>query len=205
MTLIGVHLEMLDAACRVYLLPNAVGKGRLNIFREACEKFSIQCIHPFDVEQVDCIIIEDCLDPHVVIEKILHLDPTNSHLPPLVSTRWLSESIRAQKLVPFEPFVRSLKIESPPVLPISPTSEQKTSKTKSPQEQFIIPRIRSKSDSDYDEEDEEKDKNDQDLVVRLILNTSSLKNIFVLDLGSERNYVCGKNSFVFDFLKIEQM
>ena len=159
---------MLDAVCRVHLLPNAVGKGRLNIFREACEKFSIQCIYPFDFEQVDCVIVEDSLDAHVVIEKILHLDPTQPCLPPLVSTRWLSESIRAQKLLPYEPFVRSLKVETQSVIETSPTSEQKSSKQKFPHEPIIIPRIRSKSDSDYDEEDDETSKADQDLVVKSI-------------------------------------
>lgn len=162
---------MLDAACRVHLLPNSVGKGRLNIFREACDKFSIQCIDPFDFAQVDCVIVEESLDSHVIIEKILHLDPTHPHLPPLVSTRWLSESIRAQKLLPFEPFVRSLKVENPTVVQESPTtSELKPQKMKFSPEQLVIPRIRSKSDSDYDEEDEDKNKADQDLVVRDLLD-----------------------------------
>jgi len=156
---------MINAEYRVYLLPNAIGKGRLSIFREACAKFSLECITPFNIDNVECVIVEDTLDTHIIIEKILHIDPSNSYIPQLVSTRWLSESLRAQKLLPRESFIRSLVSE------ISMTSNEdnisidpKISPTKIFNEQSIIPRIRSNSDSDYDE-DESVNKTDEELVV----------------------------------------
>jgi hypothetical protein len=156
---------MINAEYRVHLLPNAIGKGRLSIFREACAKFSLECITPFNIDNVDCVIVEDTLDTHIIIEKILHIDPSNSYIPQLVSTRWLSESLRAQKLLPRESFIRSLVSES------SMTSNEdnisidpKISPTKIFNEQSIIPRIRSNSDSDYDE-DETVNKTDEELVV----------------------------------------
>ncbi|CAF2819088.1 unnamed protein product [Rotaria sp. Silwood2] len=155
---------MINATCRVHLLPNSVGKGRLSIFREACVKFSLQCITPFNIDNVDCVIVEDSLETHVIVEKILHLNPSNSYIPQLVSTRWLSESLRAQKLLPRESFIRSLvfevtKTSNEDNIPIN----QKISRTKLSNEQSIIPRIRSNSDSDYDEE-ENINKTDQELV-----------------------------------------
>ena len=159
---------MINAECRVYLLPNSVGKGRLSIFREACTKFSLDCITPFNVDNVDCVIVEDSLETHIIIEKILLLNPTSSYIPQLVSTRWLSESLRAQKLLPREPFIRSFAIEMTPS-PIEDTipMNEKTSRTKLSHEQSIIPRKRSNSDSDYDE-DETVNKTDEELVVRII-------------------------------------
>lgn len=165
-------LEMIYAECRVHLLPNAVGKGRLSIFREACTKFSLQSITPFDIENVDCVLVEDTLDPYVVIEKILHLDPSSDNLPQLVSTRWLSESLRAQHLLPREPFIRSLIRETTTARSSSteepPVNNQKSSRTTFTHEQAILPRVRSNSDSDYEENDEDTNKTDQELMVRIL-------------------------------------
>jgi hypothetical protein len=160
---------MINAECRVHLLPNSIGKGRLAIFREACAKFSLECITPFNIDNVECVIVEDTLDPHIIIEKILHIDPSNSYIPQLVSTRWLSESLRAQKLLPREPFIRSLVSESP----MTPnedniSNEPKTSPIKLFNELSIIPRIRSNSGSDYDEDDAGVNKTDEELVVCIL-------------------------------------
>jgi hypothetical protein len=168
---------MINAECRVYLLPNAIGKGRLSIFREACAKFSLECITPFNIDNVECVIVEDTLDPYIVIEKILHIDPSNSYIPQLVSTRWLSESLRAQKLLPRESFIRSLVSENP----MTPNEDDvlidpKISPTKFNNEQSIIPRIRSNSDSDYDE-DEDVNKTDEELVV-CILYLKMIESLF---------------------------
>jgi len=165
-----IYLEMINADYRVYLLPNSVGKGRLSIFREACTKFSLECITPFNIDNVDCIIVEDTLDPHVIIEKILRLDPSNSHIPQLVSTRWLSESLRAQKLLPRESFIRSLVSE----IPITSNEDdvpmdEKISQTRLSNEQSILPRVRSNSDSDYDDDEEGVNKTDEELVVSICL------------------------------------
>jgi len=165
-----IYLEMINADYRVYLLPNSVGKGRLSIFREACAKFSLECITPFNIDNVDCIIVEDTLDPHIIIEKILRLDPSNSHIPQLVSTRWLSESLRAQKLLPRESFIRSLVSE----IPITSNEDyvpmdEKISQTRLSNEQSILPRVRSNSDSDYDDDEEGVNKTDEELVVRICL------------------------------------
>ena len=165
-----IYLEMINADYRVYLLPNSVGKGRLSIFREACAKFSLECITPFNIDNVDCIIVEDTLDPHVIIEKILRLDPSNSHIPQLVSTRWLSESLRAQKLLPRESFIRSLVSE----IPITSNEDdvpmdERISQTRLSNEQSILPRVRSNSDSDYDDDEEGVNKTDEELVVRICL------------------------------------
>jgi hypothetical protein len=165
-----IYLEMINADYRVYLLPNSVGKGRLSIFREACAKFSLECITPFNIDNVDCIIVEDTLDPHVIIEKILRLDPSNSHIPQLVSTRWLSESLRAQKLLPRESFIRSLVSE----IPITPNEDdvpmdERISQTRLSNEQSILPRVRSNSDSDYDDDEEGVNKTDEELVVSICL------------------------------------
>lgn len=157
---------MINAGCRIYLLPNSVGKGRLAIFREACAKFSLECITPFDMNNVECVIVEDTLDTQVIIEKILRLDPSNAFIPQLISTRWLSESLRAQKLLPRELFIRSLVVENPSIMHEEhPRTREKISPMKFSSEQSILPRIRSNSDSDYDEEDGV-DKTDEDLVVR---------------------------------------
>ncbi|CAF3745122.1 unnamed protein product [Rotaria sp. Silwood1] len=157
---------MINATCRVYLLPNSIGKGRLSIFREACSKFSLECITSFNINNIDCIIVEDTLETHIIIEKILHIDLSNSYIPQLVSTRWLSESLRAQKLLPREPYIRSLVFE------ITKTTNenniiinQKISRIKFNNEQSIIPRIRSNSDSDYDDDDENIKKTDEELIV----------------------------------------
>jgi len=168
---------MINAECRVYLLPNAIGKGRLSIFREACAKFSLECVTPFNIDNVECVIVEDTLDPHIVIEKILHIDLSNSYIPQLVSTRWLSESLRAQKLLPRESFIRSLVSENP----MTPNEDDvsmdaKISPTKFNNEQSIIPRIRSNSDSDYDE-DENVNKTDEELVV-CILYLKIIESLF---------------------------
>jgi hypothetical protein len=165
-----IYLEMINADYRVYLLPNSVGKGRLSIFREACAKFSLECITPFNIDNVDCIIVEDTLDPHVIIEKILRLDPSNSHIPQLVSTRWLSESLRAQKLLPRESFIRSLVSE----IPITSNEDdvpmdERISQTRLSNEQSILPRVRSNSDSDYDDDEEGVNKTDEELVVSICL------------------------------------
>lgn len=158
---------MITAGCRVYLLPNSVGKGRLAIFRDACAKFSLECIAPFDMNNVECVLVEDTLDTQVIIEKILRLDPSNSFIPQLISTRWLSESLRAQQLLPREPFVRSLVVENPSLMHEEhPQNIPKISPIKSANEQSILPRIRSNSDSDYDE-DEGVNKTDEELVVRI--------------------------------------
>ena len=166
---------MIYAECRVHLLPNAVGKGRLSIFREACEKFSLQAITPFDLDRVDCVLVEDTLDPHVVVEKILHLDPSSDHLPQLVSTRWLSESLRAQSLLPREPFIRSLTRETTTARASSNegslVESQKASRTKFTQDPPILPRVRSNSDSDYDDIDEDTNASDQELIVRVLCET----------------------------------
>jgi hypothetical protein len=159
---------MINAESRVYLLPNSVGKGRLAIFREACTKFSLECITPFDVNNVECVIVEDTLDTQIIIEKILHLDPANTFIPQLVSTRWLSESLRAQKLLPRKQFIRSLVLENPTVLNEDHVvNNQKISPTKFNHEQSILPRIRSNSDSDYDEE-EDTNKTNEELVVCIV-------------------------------------
>ncbi len=161
---------MINAECRVYLLPNAIGKGRLSIFREACAKFSLECITPFNIDNVECVIVEDTLDPHIVIEKILHIDLSNSYIPQLVSTRWLSESLRAQKLLPRESFIRSLESE----IPLTSNEDyvpmdEKISPTRLSNEQSIIPRVRSNSDSDYDDDEEGVNKTDEELVVSICL------------------------------------
>ncbi|CAF0914208.1 unnamed protein product [Adineta steineri] len=155
---------MIDAECRVYLLPNAIGKGRLTIFREACTKYSLECITPFNIDNIECIIAEDSLDTNIIIEKILHLDPSNLHIPQIVSTRWLSESLRAQKLLPRESFIRSIVSETP----TTPNEDnivhdEKILRTRFNTEQSIMPRIRSNSDSDY-EDDEDVNKTDEELV-----------------------------------------
>lgn len=156
---------MTDAVCRVYLLPNGVGKGRLAIFRQACRKFSLQCQPSFDFENVDCIIVEDTLNPHVIIERILHLNPTDHNLPQLVSTRWLSESLRAQTLLPREHYVRSLTVEEPSLsMEETQTSSLQSICPKLNSEHFTLPRVRSKSDSDYEDE-EETVQTDQELIV----------------------------------------
>lgn len=147
---------MINAECRVYLVPNSIGKGRLTIFRDACTKFSLQYLTSFDLQTVDCIIAEDTLEANVIIEKILRLDRTNISIPPLVSTRWLSESLRAQKLLPREGFIRSLDSEKSNSIDENPThcsNTEKISPTKQQNEQSILPRIRSNSDSDYDEDE----------------------------------------------------
>ena len=173
---------MIYAECRVHLLPNAVGKGRLSIFREACAKFSLQSITPFDLDRVDCVLVEDTLDPHVVVEKILHLDPSSEHLPQLVSTRWLSESLRAQSLLPREPFIRSLTRETTATRASSNegslVDHQKSSRSKFTLEQPILPRVRSNSDSDYDDNNEEANATDQELMVRVSRGT--LKTIIII-------------------------
>ena len=162
-------LEMIHAECRVHLLPNAVGKGRLAIFREACEKFSLECVTPFDAERVHCVLVEDALETQVVLEKILHLDPFSSSAPQLVSTRWLSESLRAQQLLPREPFIRTHVFE-----PTLKPSEEATSidreqvRTKTSHEQSFMPRVRSDSGSDYDDDGEETNGTDQELAVRRV-------------------------------------
>jgi hypothetical protein len=165
--LLFIYLEMINANSRVYLLPNAVGKGRLSIFCEACDKFSLERLTSFDIDNVECVIVEDTLDTNIIIEKILHIDPSNSNIPQLVSTRWLSESLRSQKLLPRESFIRSLVFETT-VAPIEEdlSNDQKTSRTKFSSEQPVLPRIRSNSDSDYDDE-EEVNQNDEELVVRI--------------------------------------
>ncbi|CAF1264141.1 unnamed protein product [Adineta ricciae] len=159
-----MYLEMIDAECRVYLLPNAIGKGRLAIFRDACSKFSLQCTESFHIDNIDYVIAEDTLDTQIILEKILHLDSSNLHVPPIVSTRWLSESLRAQYLLPREPYTRSLRAESS----IAPQldhhlNDEKLPRTRHTNEQSIIPRIRSDSDSDYDE-GKDANKADEDLV-----------------------------------------
>lgn len=159
---------MINAECRVHLLPNAIGKGRLSIFREACTRFSLECITPFNIDNVECVIVEDTLETSVIIDKILCLDPSNSYIPQLVSTRWLSESLRAQKLLSRESFIRSLVVENPVTSNEDNMSiDPKISPTKLFNEQSIIPRIRSNSDSDYDE-DENITKTDDELVVCII-------------------------------------
>lgn len=158
---------MINATCRVHLLPNSIGKGRLTIFREACSKFSLECINPFSIDNVDCVIVEDTLETNVIIERILHIDPTNSSIPPLVSTRWLSESLRAQKLLPHEPFIRSLVFEATNTTDEdqnSITNNEKSVRPKLPTEESFLPRKRSNSDSDYDE-DENMNKTDEALIV----------------------------------------
>jgi hypothetical protein len=159
---------MINAECRVYLLPNSVGKGRLAIFREACAKFSLECITPFNIDNIDCVIVEDTLSTDVIIEKILRLDLSNSYIPQLISTRWLSESLRAQKLLPREPFIRSLDtdVTMTPIEDKTPI-DKNISPTKFSNEQSVIPRIRSNSDSDYDE-DEGVNKTDEELAVCII-------------------------------------
>ena len=167
---------MINAECRVHLLPNSIGKGRLSIFRKACAKFSLECITPFNNDIVECVIVEDTLETHVIIEKILHLDPLNSHIPQLVSTRWLSESLRSQKLLPREPFIRPL------IFDIMKSSvednisiNQKVSRTKINNEQSIIPRMRSNSDSDYDE-NEDVNQTDEELVVCIVYSNLNIDN-----------------------------
>jgi hypothetical protein len=183
---------MINAEYRVHLLPNAIGKGRLSIFREACAKFSLECITPFDIDNVECVIVEDTLDTHIIIEKILQLDPSNPYIPQLVSTRWLSESLRAQKLLPRERFIRSLTSENTMTtndddILIDP----KISPTKSNNEQSIIPRMRSNSDSDYDE-DEIVNKTDEELVV-CIWNIGMIDFVrSFLDISFQRDYICGE-------------
>jgi hypothetical protein len=154
---------MFNAENRVYLLPNSIGKGRLTIFREACTKFSLECITPFDANNVECVIVEDTLDTQIIIEKILHLDPSNSFIPQLVSTRWLSESLRAQKLLPRKEFIRSLVLDNPTTSNNEDciVNNQKISPTKFNHDQSILPRIRSSSDSDYDEEDDVNQTNEE--------------------------------------------
>ena len=156
---------MINAQYRVYLLPNSIGKGRLSIFRKACTRFSLECITSFNIDDVECVIVEDTLDTHVIIEKILHLDPSNTTIPQLVSTRWLSESLRAQKLLPREPYVRSLVVDATQTFTNENIStNQRLSRTTINHEQSIIPKIRSNSDSDYDE-NEDVNQTDEDLVV----------------------------------------
>ncbi|CAF3310726.1 unnamed protein product [Rotaria socialis] len=156
---------MINAACRVHLLPNSVGKGRLSIFREACTKFSLECVTPFNIDNVECIIVEDSLETNVIIEKILHLDPSNAYIPQLVSTRWLSDSLRAQQLLPREPFIRSLVFEVTKTLDDNSNTavNQKLSRPQLNSEQSFLPRKRSNSDSDYDE-DVDMNKTDEELV-----------------------------------------
>lgn len=191
---------MIDVQIRVYLLPNGVGKGRLAIFRQACEKFSLEYQEYFQTETTDFVIVEDTLDPQVVIEKILHLNPSNSNLPTLISTRWLSESLRAQKLLNHESYIRSLMIEREPITEPTTTatatsntlSPQKTNKLKSHTEPLILPRLRPDSDSDY-EDDEEKLEPNPDLVVsRSQLTSQSFSQIlsYLSDFGLKRNHFC---------------
>jgi hypothetical protein len=170
---------MINAECRVYLLPNSVGKGRLAIFQEACAKFSLECVTPFNIDNVDCVIVEDTLETQIIIEKILRLDLSNSYIPQLVSTRWLSESLRAQKLLSREPFIRSLESEitMTPVEDNVPVN-QNISGTKFSNEQLIIPRIRSNSDSDYDE-DERVDKTDEELAVCIVYLKDSCRRFAI--------------------------
>jgi hypothetical protein len=163
---------MFDVPCRVHVLPNAVGKGRLMIFLDACKKFSLPCFARYDIDTVDCVIVEDTLDTHVVIEKILQLDPTSAHLPELVSTRWLSESLRAQQLLPRTSFVRTVAYQSMTTTTISndtiSTIDRSCSQTKFHQEPTTMPRLRSNSDSDYEENDNETNKNSDEPFVRII-------------------------------------
>ena len=167
---------MINAECRVHLLPNSIGKGRLSIFREACAKFSLECITPFNNDIVECVIVEDTLETRIIIEKILHLDPSNSPMPQLVSTRWLSESLRAQKLLPREPFIRPLLFDTmQSSVEDNISMNQKVSRTKTNNEQSIIPRIRSNSDSDYDE-NEDVSQTDEELVVCIVYSNLDMNN-----------------------------
>ncbi|CAF1025646.1 unnamed protein product [Didymodactylos carnosus] len=106
----------------LYLLPNSIGKGRLQVFKDALvKKFHLNLVDKYDITTVNYVIIEDSLDVHVVLDKILNVfqQYQNSNKPILIRTLWISDSIKSKQLLPIHNYILTVSHENENIIPPS--------------------------------------------------------------------------------------
>ncbi|CAF0803213.1 unnamed protein product [Didymodactylos carnosus] len=123
---------------KIYLLPNSLGKGRLSIFKDAFSKFRLNSAEDFDCQKVKFVIVEESLDLPTVL-KILKLDVRNdtdnsnseNNRPVLISTKWLTDSIKSKYLLPTADYTLKYTVKKPQTTSTTTTAAEIEAKSQS--------------------------------------------------------------------------
>ncbi|CAF0964735.1 unnamed protein product [Didymodactylos carnosus] len=86
----------------IYLLPNKIGKGRLDVFKSAFKQFQLTLCESTNYSQEPYVVVDDEFDVKSVL-KILNIRDISKG-PVIIRTKWLTDSLKEKKLLSYQDY-----------------------------------------------------------------------------------------------------